>query len=71
MYAVAGGVTVGTLLSVALTALTLKNSVFEVNFSRMMIFYTWGFSVVLVEMGRLVFQELAGRDSGQGVSANA
>ena len=70
LYAVAGGITVGILLAVALTALTLKNTVFEVNLSRMMIFYTWAGSVVLVEMGRLVFQELRVGIQGQGVVAD-
>ncbi len=58
MYSVAGGVTIGTLLAVALVALTLKNSVFEVNLSRMMIFYTWLGGLVLVGTGRLVLQQL-------------
>ena len=55
---VAGGVSIGTLLWVAMVALTLKNSVFEVNLSRMMIVYTWLCGMVLVGLGRLVFQQL-------------
>jgi exopolysaccharide biosynthesis polyprenyl glycosylphosphotransferase len=67
LYAVAGGVTVGILLAVALTVLVVKNTVFEVNLSRMMIIYTWACSVVLVELGRLVFQQLRVGIQGQGV----
>jgi exopolysaccharide biosynthesis polyprenyl glycosylphosphotransferase len=66
MFAVAGGVSVGTLLSVALVALTLKNSIFEVNLSRMMIFYTWLCGVGLAGLGRLVFQQLRVAIQGRG-----
>src|SRR5262245_59821234 len=40
-YTVVGGVTVGTLLMVALASLTLKNTVFAVDLSRAMVAYAW------------------------------
>jgi exopolysaccharide biosynthesis polyprenyl glycosylphosphotransferase len=57
-YAVFGGVSLGTLLTVAVASLTLKNSVFEVNLPRAMIFYVWLGSVVLVTLGRWSLQRL-------------
>jgi exopolysaccharide biosynthesis polyprenyl glycosylphosphotransferase len=56
-YAVAVGVSLGTLLSVAAAALAFKNSVFEVNLPRMMILYIWFGSLLLVTLGRWVLQQ--------------
>lgn len=56
-YAIFGGLTVGTLLSVALSALILKNSVFEVNLPRVMVFYAWAGGVLLVTLGRWALQQ--------------
>jgi Undecaprenyl-phosphate glucose phosphotransferase len=53
-YSVVGGVTVGTLLTVALASLTLKNSVFEVNLPRAMILYAWAVGWLLVIIGRWI-----------------
>ena len=66
LFTVAGGVTVGTLLAVALVALTLKNSIFEVNLSRMMIFYIWVCGLGLVGLGRLVMEQLRVAIQGRG-----
>jgi exopolysaccharide biosynthesis polyprenyl glycosylphosphotransferase len=57
-YAIFGGVTTGTLLSVALSALILKNSVFEVNLPRVMIFYAWAGGVLLVTLSRWALQQI-------------
>ena len=54
LYAVVGGTGLGTLLSVAVASLTLKNSVFEVNLPRAMIIYAWLTAVALVFIGRWV-----------------
>ncbi|MGH2524562.1 MAG: exopolysaccharide biosynthesis polyprenyl glycosylphosphotransferase, partial [Anaerolineales bacterium] len=59
-YAIGGAVTVGTLLAVAVASLTLKNSVFEVNLSRMMILYAWLWGIVLVTLGRWLLQQVRG-----------
>jgi Undecaprenyl-phosphate glucose phosphotransferase len=65
--AVVSGLTVGTLLSVAITSLTLKNSVFEVNLPRLMVGYAWALSILFVTAGRLVLQSLRDALRSQGV----
>lgn len=66
-YTVFGGVSLGTLLAVAVASLTLKNSVFEVNLPRAMIFYIWLGSVALVTLGRWVLIRLRGVLQSRGV----
>ncbi len=56
-YAIFGGVTVGTLLAVAVASLTLKNSVFEVNLPRMMLLYAWASGILFVTLGRWALQQ--------------
>jgi len=67
-YAISGGVSLGTLLAVAIASLTLKNSVFEVNLPRMMIFYAWVGSILLVTLGRWVLQQIRHRLQSRGVA---
>jgi exopolysaccharide biosynthesis polyprenyl glycosylphosphotransferase len=57
-YSIFGGVSVGTLLSVALSALILKNSIFEVNLPRVMVFYTWLIGILLITLGRWTLQRI-------------
>jgi exopolysaccharide biosynthesis polyprenyl glycosylphosphotransferase len=57
-YSIFGGMTVATLLSVALSALLLKNSIFEVNLPRVMVFYAWAGGVLLVTLGRWALQQI-------------
>jgi len=57
-YAISSGVLGGTLLAVAVASLTLKNSVFEVNLPRVMIFYAWGLGTLLVTLERWLLQRL-------------
>ncbi len=66
-YAVLGGTTLGTLLTVALASLTLKNSVFAVNLPRLMIFYAWALGAVLVIAGRYILHQLRGILQSQGL----
>jgi Undecaprenyl-phosphate glucose phosphotransferase len=67
-YSVFAGVSIGTLLSVALSAFTLKNSVFEVDYPRVMIIYSWLLSILLIMIGRSVHQAIRTslRDRGIG-----
>jgi exopolysaccharide biosynthesis polyprenyl glycosylphosphotransferase len=65
-YAVFGAVSIGTMMSVAITALTFKNSVVELDFSRAMIVYAWLFTIALVMLGRLVHNWLQGRARASG-----
>jgi exopolysaccharide biosynthesis polyprenyl glycosylphosphotransferase len=59
-YSIFAGVTVGTLLTVAVASLTLKNSVFEVNLPRAMIAYAWLFGAGLVIIGRWIQHQVRG-----------
>ena len=65
-YAVFGAVSIGTMMSVAITALTFKNSVVELDFSRAMIVYAWLLTIALVMLGRLVHNWLQGRARASG-----
>ena len=53
-YSVFKSTMVGTLVGVALTALLFKNSSLEADYSRAMVLYGWGLTVVLVTVGRVV-----------------
>jgi Undecaprenyl-phosphate glucose phosphotransferase len=57
-YEVIGGVTLGTLLMVAVASLTLKNSVFAVNLSRGMLGYAWLVAWLLIITGRWILHQL-------------
>jgi exopolysaccharide biosynthesis polyprenyl glycosylphosphotransferase len=52
IYAVFGAVSIGTMLAVAISTLTFKNSIFELDFPRAMILYAWFLSVGLIALGR-------------------
>lgn len=51
-YNIFGGVSIGSLLAVSVSAITLKNSPFEVDYPRAMIAYSWLTAIVLVTVGR-------------------
>jgi len=51
-YAIFVSTTVGTLMGVALSSLLFKNSPLELNYSRGVIFYGWGLTIVFVTAGR-------------------
>jgi exopolysaccharide biosynthesis polyprenyl glycosylphosphotransferase len=51
-YSIFGGVSIGSLLAVSVSAITLKNSPFEVDYPRAMIAYSWLLAIVLVTLGR-------------------
>jgi Undecaprenyl-phosphate glucose phosphotransferase len=65
-YAVFGAVSIGTMMSVAITALTFKNSVVELDFSRAMIVYAWLLTIALVMLGRLIHNWFQGRVTAAG-----
>ena len=66
-YAVVSGTTLGTLLTVAVASLTLKNTVFAVNLPRLMIFYAWALGAVMVIAGRYILHQLRGILQSQGL----
>ena len=51
-YNIFGGVSIGSLLAVSVSAITLKNSPFEVDYPRAMIAYSWLLAIILVTVGR-------------------
>lgn len=69
-YAIFGGVSIGTLLSVSVSSLAFKNSVFEVDYPRVMIVYAWVLAIVLTPAGRLVLQRLRSALQRLGIGQN-
>jgi len=53
-YSIFVSTTVGTLMGVALSSLLFKNSPLELDYSRGMIFYGWGLTIVLITAGRVM-----------------
>ncbi|MFQ5814511.1 MAG: undecaprenyl-phosphate glucose phosphotransferase [Anaerolineae bacterium] len=51
-YSLFGAVSVGTILAIALSSLTFKNSALELDYSRGMILYAWLLTIVLAGIGR-------------------
>lgn len=58
VYTIFSGVSIGTMLSVAISALIFKNSVFELDYPRVMIVYAWLLAIVFVTFGRLAHQRI-------------
>jgi exopolysaccharide biosynthesis polyprenyl glycosylphosphotransferase len=67
-YSVFAGVSIGTMMAVAISVFTFKNSIFEVDYPRAMIIYAWVLSIVLITIGRVVHQSVRDlfRDRGVG-----
>jgi exopolysaccharide biosynthesis polyprenyl glycosylphosphotransferase len=57
-YSIFAAVSIGTLLAVAISVFSFKNSIFEVDFPRAMIIYAWMFSIILIMLGRILHQVL-------------
>ena len=53
-----GAITVGALLVNGIQELFFKNTIFAVDYPRVLFFYVWGFSVILVLIGREVNRAL-------------
>ena len=53
-YSISASTTVGTLMGVALSSLLFKNSPLELDYSRGMILYGWGLTIVFVTTGRAI-----------------
>jgi exopolysaccharide biosynthesis polyprenyl glycosylphosphotransferase len=66
-YAVFAGVSIGTMMAVAISVFTFKNSIFEVDYPRAMIIYAWVLSIVLITVGRVVHQSVRDRHRDHGV----
>jgi exopolysaccharide biosynthesis polyprenyl glycosylphosphotransferase len=57
-YSIFASTTVGTLVGVALASLLFKNSPLELDYSRGMIFYGWGLTIVFITIGRLAHTQV-------------
>lgn len=57
-YSIFGAVSIGTMMSVALSSLFFKNSILDLDFSRMMIVYAWLLTLILVTLGRVIHHAL-------------
>lgn len=53
-YVVFGAVSVGTMMAVAISSLTFKNSIFELDYPRAMVLYAWLLGILLVTLAREV-----------------
>ncbi len=66
-YSTFGAVSIGIMLSVAVTSLLFKNSVLDMDFSRAMIIYAWVLTLMLVTLGRMVYHILRNRAQARGL----
>jgi FlaA1/EpsC-like NDP-sugar epimerase len=55
-YSVFAGVSIGMMIAVAVSVFTFKNSIFEVDFPRAMIIYTWVLAIIFIMIGRIAHQ---------------
>ena len=60
-------VSMGVLISIALSALLFQNTVFEIDYSRTILMYAWVFSIVLVGLGRWLHGVFRGYMLHQGI----
>jgi exopolysaccharide biosynthesis polyprenyl glycosylphosphotransferase len=65
-YSISAFTTVGTLMGVALASLAFKNSPLELDYSRGMLLYGWGLTIVCVTLGRVVHGQVRTRLRRQG-----
>jgi exopolysaccharide biosynthesis polyprenyl glycosylphosphotransferase len=64
-YAVFGAVSIGMMLSVAISTLLFKN--LEFDFPRTLIIYSWVLTIVLVTIGRLIYHAVLWRLQARGL----
>lgn len=69
-YSVFVAVTLGILIAVAISVLTLKNSVFEVDFPRAMIVYAWILTIIFITLGRAAHQAVRNLLRNRGVGTD-
>jgi exopolysaccharide biosynthesis polyprenyl glycosylphosphotransferase len=69
-YSVFVAVTLGILIAIAISVLTLKNSVFEVDYPRAMIVYAWVLTIVFITVGRAIHQFVRNRLRDRGVGTD-
>jgi exopolysaccharide biosynthesis polyprenyl glycosylphosphotransferase len=67
-YSVLAAVTIGTMMAVAISVFTFKNSIFVVDYPRAMVIYAWVLTIILITLGRSAHQIVRDRlrDGGLG-----
>ncbi|MEE8390096.1 MAG: hypothetical protein V3S14_04770, partial [Anaerolineae bacterium] len=65
-YSIFASTTVGTLVGVAIASLLFKNGPLELDYSRGMVFYGWGLTIVFITMGRLAHTQVRAELRKQG-----
>jgi exopolysaccharide biosynthesis polyprenyl glycosylphosphotransferase len=65
-YQIFGSVSVGSMMSVAISGFLFKNSVLDLDYSRAMILYAWVLTILLVTLGRWLHHTLTARLRKQG-----
>ncbi len=60
-------VSIGTMFTVAISALSFKNTIFELDFPRAMVLYAWLFSVLLIALGREIHRRVWHRMRMRGI----
>lgn len=58
LYAIFAAVSVGTMMAVAISSLTFKNSIFELDYPRAMVLYAWVLGIVFIAAGREVHRRV-------------
>jgi exopolysaccharide biosynthesis polyprenyl glycosylphosphotransferase len=69
-YTIFGAVSVGAVMAVAISSLTFKNSIFELDYPRAMVLYAWFLSVVLITLGREAHRAIWNRLRARGVGCD-
>jgi Undecaprenyl-phosphate glucose phosphotransferase len=69
-YQIFGSVSVGTMLSVAVSGFVFKNSVLDLDYSRAMVIYAWLLTIMLVTLGRFLHHLLKSRLQAQGLGTD-
>jgi exopolysaccharide biosynthesis polyprenyl glycosylphosphotransferase len=57
-YTIFGAVSVGTVLTIALSSFLFKNRIPELDYSRGMVIYAWGLTIAFVSIGRFLHSRL-------------
>lgn len=66
-YSVFGSVSIGTIISVAVSAFFFKGTALEVDYPRVMVIYAWLLAILLIMMGRAVHQFVRNRMRDRGI----
>lgn len=69
-YTIFGAVSVGTVMAVAISSLTFKNSIFELDYPRTMVLYAWFLGLILITLGREIHRRIWNRLRARGIGCD-